>query len=367
MNSLMPRPTNSELTIASLSAHDVDIPLSENFAISKGALRVARNIFVKITLSDGLCGFGECAPFEAVSGESREATNEALKKIEREIIGRPVSEYRKVARLMNELVPRNPAARCGVETAILDCYCRSLGIPLWKLWSNPEKQTYLTDVTIPISETDESLRLAKHWRKKGFRMLKMKVGKRLDKDINVINQIATALPDVSFVIDANEGFSETDALSLIAELEKSEASIHLIEQPIARDNLEGMARIKDVSPFPICADESVSNVEDVTQIIKANAADVINIKIMKSGVVEALDIAKLAQTGGLGLMFGGMVETRLAMGMSLALASAFWPVHTLDLDTPFLLAEDIVEGGYNYNGPEMTLWEEPGLGLAPKS
>ncbi|MCH7879544.1 MAG: dipeptide epimerase, partial [candidate division Zixibacteria bacterium] len=279
--------TDTKLTIASLSARNIDIPLAENFATSQGTLRVAKNIFVKITLSDGICGFGECAPFEAVTGESRAATNTALKKIDGEIVGRPVSEYRKISQLMNELVSANPAARCGVETAMLDCFCRSQGIPLWKLWSDPEKQSYITDITIPIADASDTLQLARRWRKRGFRMLKMKVGKKLDKDVDVIIKIADALSDVSFVIDANEGFSESEALSMIKALKKASVNVHLIEQPIARGDLEGMARIRSESPFPICADESASTVENVTQIIKANAADVINIKIMKSGVIES--------------------------------------------------------------------------------
>lgn len=210
--------TDTKLTIASLSARNIDIPLAENFATSQGTLRVAKNIFVKITLSDGICGFGECAPFEAVTGESRAATNTALKKIDGEIVGRPVSEYRKISQLMNELVSANPAARCGVETAMLDCFCRSQGIPLWKLWSDPEKQSYITDITIPIADASDTLQLARRWRKRGFRMLKMKVGKKLDKDVDVIIKIADALSDVSFVIDANEGFSESEALSMIKAL-----------------------------------------------------------------------------------------------------------------------------------------------------
>ena len=101
-------------------------------------------------------------------------------------------------------------------------------------------------------------------------------------------------------------------------------------------------------------------------VIKADAADVINIKTTKCGVVEAMDIAALAHSAGLGVMFGGMVETRLAMSCSLALAIACGPIHTLDLDTPLLMSEDPIDGGYAYDGPRITLSDAPGLGLRPR-
>jgi hypothetical protein len=66
-------------------------------------------------------------------------------------------------------------------------------------------------------------------------------------------------------------------------------------------------------------------------------------------------------------MFGGMMETRLAMGRSLAMAAGIGPAHTLDLDTPLLMATDPLEGGYRYEGPVMVLAEGAGMGIAPIS
>ena len=118
-------------------------------------------------------------------------------------------------------------------------------------------------------------------------------------------------------------------------------------------------------PFPLAADEAVRTRADLDRILRAGAADVVNIKIMKSGLIEAFEIATAARSAGLGLMFGGMVESRLAMGCSLALASALGSPHTLDLDTPLLLDGDPLEGGYRYSGPRMTLSDGPGLDMAP--
>ena len=89
----------------------------------------------------------------------------------------------------------------------------------------------------------------------------------------------------------------------------------------------------------------------------------INIKIMKTGVLEAVAIAQATLAAGLKLMVGGMVETRIAMGCSFSLVLGMKGFDILDLDTPLLLATDPVEGGYRYRGPQLEPWREAGLGL----
>jgi L-alanine-DL-glutamate epimerase-like enolase superfamily enzyme len=93
---------------------------------------------------------------------------------------------------------------------------------------------------------------------------------------------------------------------------------------------------------------------------------VINLKIMKSGLGETLATAEMATKSGVGLMVGGMVETRLAMSFSLALALGVGGVTHFDLDTPLLMSRDPVRGGYAYDGPRMMMWNEPGIGAVPE-
>jgi len=144
-------------------------------------------------------------------------------------------------------------------------------------------------------------------------------------------------------------------------------NILLFEQPVPKDDLMRMAQIRKATRIPIAADESVSTAQEALAVIRAGAADIINIKIMKSGVIEALKIAAIARAAGIKLMLGGMVETRLAMSCSLAIAIGIGGVDILDLDTPLLLSEDPLEGGYRYAGPTMSVWSEPGLGMRPIS
>ncbi len=268
---------------------------------------------------------------------------------------------------MAEIAPADPAARCGLETAILDAFCHAMGMPMWAYFGGAAAGPFETDITLPMLGKEKCLELADHWYRRGFRRMKVKVGSHVDSDIAVIHDIFARFPDTSFVVDANQGFSEHDALLLMRALKKSGVDVRMIEQPVQKTDIEALARLRREQIFPICADESVGSRSDAAAIVRAGAADIVNIKIMKCGVIEAFDIALYSLTAGLQIMIGGMMETRLAMGCSLAMAAGIGPVHTLDLDTPLLMATDPLEGGYRYEGPKMVLAEGAGMGIAPKA
>ena len=141
----------------------------------------------------------------------------------------------------------------------------------------------------------------------------------------------------------------------------------MFEQPVDKNNIDALAEVRRSIAFPVAADESVFTKEDLRKVVEVKAADIINLKIMKMGLLEAWDIAITAHSLGLGLMIGGMVETRLSMGTSLALVAGLGIIENLDLDTPLLMASDPMEGGYRYEGPTIHLSDEPGLGMRPKN
>ena len=137
----------------------------------------------------------------------------------------------------------------------------------------------------------------------------------------------------------------------------------LLEQPVVRDDLDSMAAIRRETGIPVAADESVRSLADAHEVVARGAADYINIKIMKTGVAEATEIASFTKASGLKLMIGGMLETRIAMGCSFSLVLGLGGFDVLDLDTPLLLANDPVSGGYRYDGPRLHPWSEPGLDM----
>jgi L-Ala-D/L-Glu epimerase len=357
---------DADLKIVQIDVWPVDVRITDDFVISRGRVSTAENLFVQLRLACGAVGYGEIAPFKDLTGEDRATSHQVARRLASRLIGHPAGTFRRLGETMAEDEPGQPAARCGLETALLDALCRALGLPLYGLWGGARLSGHETDMTIPILDAQRCVELAEHWHAQGFRVFKLKVGSDAARDFDVVRQIHARFPDAAFILDANQGFDEAAAIEYIAEVARLRCNVLLYEQPVAREDLQGMAAVRASTSIPVVADESVANAREAIRVVEARAADGINLKITKSGVLEALKIATVAHSAGLKLMIGGMVETRLGMGCSLALAAGLGWIESLDLDTPLLLAEDPIEGGYRYDGPQLALWTEPGLGLRPR-
>lgn len=349
--------------IQTIEIWPVDVPITDPFVVATGARTTAQNLFMRVTLCDGIQGYGEAAPFPEVGGEDRTSCLAAATTLAHSLIGQSVADYQVLADVLQEQAPLHPAARCGLETAMLDAHCRTLRIPLWRLWGSADVRQRETDITIPICSVEKTLDLSRGWYAQGFRLFKMKVGQDVKQDIRRLEAVHDALPDISFIGDGNQGFSREDCLIFATGVKKFGGRLVLLEQPVVRDDLEGLQAIRHLTGIPVAADESVRSLDDAGRVAQLQAADYINIKIMKTGVVEALRIAAFARSAGLRLMVGGMVETRIAMGCSFSLVLGLGGFDILDLDTPLLLSTDPVVGGYRYSGPLLNPWQEAGLDM----
>ncbi len=351
-------------TIRKIELWPVDVPITDPFVVATGARMTAQNVFFRLTLQDGTQGYGEAAPFPEVGGEDRSSCLEAATTLSQSLIGRSAAEYEVLAVDLQQEAPAYPAARCGLEIALLDAYCRSLGIPLWKLWGSADVRERETDITIPICDAAKTLALARGWHAQGFRLFKMKVGQNVEEDIRRLEFVHAALPDICFIGDGNQGFSREECLAFVQGVRRFGGRLVLLEQPVVREDLDGLQAIRHLTGIPVAADESVRSLEDARVVYERGAADYINIKIMKTGVLTACRITEFTRAAGLRLMIGGMVETRIAMGCSFSLVLGLGDFDVLDLDTPLLLAQDPIVGGYRYSGPRLHPWPGPGLDLS---
>lgn len=357
----MNRPTQ---LVERIDCWPIDIPLTDPFVVATGSRTVAETLFIRMTLSDGTQGYGEAAPFPEVGGETRAACLAAVNQLGRTMLGYPADQFKDIAQRLREQAPSQPAARCALETALIDAYCRARQVPLWALWGAADVREHETDITIPIETPDKTLALARGWYAKGFRLFKMKIGNDVDSDIRRLEAVHRELSGVAFIGDGNQGFSRRECLSFVKGVIRFGGRLVLLEQPLVREDLDGLAELRRTTGVPVAADESVRSLADARQVVAQDAADYINIKIMKTGVIEAHEIAVFTLASGLKLMIGGMVETRIAMGCSFSLVLGMKGFEVLDLDTPLLLEHDPVAGGYRYRGPRLLPWHEPGLGMS---
>ncbi len=353
---------NSNL-IQRIEIWPVDIPITDPFVVATGARVTAQNLFMRVTLQDGTQGIGEAAPFPEVGGEDRTTCFAAATALAHIIVGQSAADYESLADRLNEQAPFHPAARCGLETAMLDAHCRSQRIPLWQLWGKADVRERETDITIPICSLERTIELSRGWYAQGFRLFKMKIGTDVEEDIRRVQTVHDALPGIGFIGDGNQGFSREDCIRFANGVKQFGGRLVLLEQPVVREDLEGLQAIRHLTGIPVAADESVRSLDDARRVVHMEAADYINIKVMKTGVIEARRIADFTRSAGLRLMVGGMLETRIAMGCSFSLVLGLGGFDVLDLDTPLLLSTDPVTGGYRYSGPRLQPWHEIGLAM----
>ncbi|MEO6870282.1 MAG: enolase C-terminal domain-like protein, partial [Ginsengibacter sp.] len=162
--------------------------------------------------------------------------------------------------------------------------------------------------------------------------------------------------DAIFRIDANAAWTAEEALEKIIIFK--DLGVQFIEQPLAKDDWEGMRFLKDRSPIPLIADESCVSEHDVNKC--AEYFNGINIKLTKcSGITPALRMIENARSHNLKIMLGCMNESSVGTA---ALAQLAPKVDYADMDGPLILAEDVA-GGVKFEYGKIIYNNLPGLGL----
>lgn len=159
----------------------------------------------------------------------------------------------------------------------------------------------------------------------------------MDLDLKRVMAVAKTVKKSEIYLDANQGYTAKQTLHFLRQLEKYGVVPRMVEQPVPREDREGLIKVTRLARPEICADESVKTLPDAVWAIKKRACDVINIKFMKSGLIQAKEIALLARKNRMGLMIGGMMESALAMTCSAHMAAGLGFIDYIDLDTPFFL------------------------------
>jgi L-Ala-D/L-Glu epimerase len=338
------------LSIANVTAEALDMELTEPFGIATGAQHVAANVLVSVTLSDGTVGIGEAAPFPAVNGETQAAVSSALSTASSSLSGLDALRFRPTIGVAEHALRGTPTALAAFESALFDALCRRAKISLWSFFGGAEKEL-VSDITIPTGNAEHAGNAAQRAIRDGFSTLKVKVGGvPFDHDRARLDAIVEAAPSARLVLDANASLSADAALALLEALGHAKGQVALFEQPTGKTDLDGLRRVREHGGVPVAADESACSAADVLQLISAQAVDAINIKTMKCGLLEAMDMIAIARAADLGLMIGGMVESKLSMTVSACLAAGLGGFTFVDLDTPWFLRNAPFTGGWVEGG-----------------
>lgn len=359
------------MIVESVEVEPLFVPLKEPFVIATARMETTRTGLVRVRLRSersgrAVLGIGEAAPLPPVTREDFDDVRRSIEELARAWVGR---ELRALPELPAETLLDAPVARAGLATALLDAASRVAGVSAAHLLATrrpeigrPVARRLDTDVTLPIVGAARMAELARAWRARGFTQFKVKVGKDLDEDVRSLLAVHAAVRDARFRLDANEGFTAAQALTLLRTIDARGLVVECFEQPCARDDLDGMARVTREARTDVIADESVRSMADLERVLAAEAADGVNLKLAKhGGPLAALEIGVRAMQHGMSVMCGAMVETRLGLVAMGHVAAALGGVDFVDLDTAFLLADDPFEGGWTVAGPMLELTGGPGL------
>jgi L-alanine-DL-glutamate epimerase-like enolase superfamily enzyme len=332
-------------SITRVDTEIIELELTEPFGISGGSQEKARIALVQVTLEDGTRGTGEAAPLPAYNGERLEDALAAIEAATPGLVGANAGAWRQRALELGGPCAVSPSARCAIETALCDALARRAGVSLYEWFGGCAPAELVSDVTIPIVAPSAARDAAGRWWARGFRSLKVKIGGGSGSDLERVLAVHEGAPRARLVLDANGGLKAQQAVELVEALERAGVELALFEQPVAAADWDGLVRVG--ARARVGLDESVVTARDALEAVRRlGPPHVINVKLMKSGIAEALGIVAVARAGGMSLMIGGMLESSLAMSASACFAAGLGGFEFVDLDTPLFLLGSPLRGGF---------------------
>ncbi len=353
------------MKIARIDVDEIFIPLARPF---KTALRTVENvedIIVRVTADSGETGYGEAPPTAVITGDTKGGIRCAIEEFIRPaLLGMEIENLDGIMHRLHTCMVKNTSAKAAVDMAVYDLYAQRFGAPLYQMLGGC-RDTVETDITISVNPVPQMIEDSLEAVRQGYRILKIKVGKEGLADVARIASIREAIGGgIRLRVDANQGWTAKEAVHIITAMEEKGLNIDLVEQPVPAHDLDGMRAITKAVATPILADESVFSPEDAAEIIRTHAADLLNIKLMKTGGIwQALKICALAEIYGVECMIGCMLESKLAVSAAAHLAAAKRIITRADLDGPSLCRIDPYEGGPVYENGIIRMTEAPGIGI----
>lgn len=328
------------------------------FGISYGTSTDTDNVLVRVHYED-YEGLGEAAP-AAYHNETPQTVAAVLKTWEdSDILGDDPFAIVDVCRRLDKSVAGNFSAKAAVEMALHDLAGKICHQPTYRMLGLAGLIPPITDFTIGIDSLDVVEKKTKEAVKAGYKILKVKQGTAYDQEI--IEKIRKIAPQIPLRVDANGAWTVKQAVEMSFFL--AEKGVQFIEQPLPKHApVDDFRFVRERSPLPIFADESVCRANDVSRL--AGAVDGVVVKLAKTGgLLEALKVIHTARAHSMQIMFGCMIESSLGVTAACHLAGL---VDHLDLDGALLLAWDPYDGA-EYRDGYMHIPSRPGLGVIAKT
>lgn len=359
--------SSSLLPIARVEIFGVAVPLvGPGFANAYITKKIQKSALVRLTAADGTVGLGNIDPSPGYSVETIEESLVALRERLGPVVrGKDAANPHRMMQAMDDVLAGYLDAKAAIEMACVDLTARRLGAPVHAYLGGAVVDRVTFNAWIGIVSPDAAATEARKWFDRGFRSAKIKVGGGIGADRDRVAAVREAVGDaMKLRADANAGYDVDEAVALGRLL--APYDLQLLEQPVAADDLAGMARVRRATGIPVMADESITDHASLIAVIRADCADLVKLKVMKQGgFLACRRMLETATAAGLRVVIGhgfGLGVNTVAEIMLAATSRNV--IEGLECVGPLKTADDVVTHKLDLSTGALALPAGPGLGVA---
>ena len=356
------------MKIERVEVFGIAMPLVGEYKNAYLSKTMIKSAVVRITATGGVMG---CGSIEPTPGYSKETVDQSLTML-RERLGPLVTgmDPTNIHRILSKIEPAVSGyldAKAAIEMACVDVAARVAGLPAHAYLGGSVKDVVRFNAWIGILPPDEAAKETREWQQKGFRSCKIKVGGNIEADRDRVKAVREAVgSDFQIRIDANAGYDADTSIKLAKMV--APYRLQLFEQPVPDHDIEGMARVRreaNAVGLSIMADESVLDHASLIRIIKADAADIVKVKVMKQGgVLNTRRMIATAEAAGIRCVVGhGFGLSPHTMAEIMTACTSANVLDGLECVGPIKTREDVVTEKPDLSRGEMTLPTTPGYGV----
>jgi muconate cycloisomerase len=347
----------------------ISIPFVKPYALSKtyGTLRDAHAVIFKVHTDKGFIGLGEADPLNPFTEE----TPSTVMAVTRDLIAPHLlgEDPRRIAVLEKELdrfVLGNLTARGAVNMALYDILGKVAGLPAYFLLGGIQNPSLPLLAGLGSGTPDEDREAIEEHMEEGCKTFMIKMGALPISD-EIVRMIAARNRfgnEITILVDANQGWELSEAMTFIDGIKDYRPD--LLEQPVKRHDVDSLKRIRERTPYPVSADESLSTIHDGALLIRERAVDVFSVKVSKNGGLDkSRQIAAVAQAFGLKILMNSMLEFGITQAASLQLGCTL--PNLLEVGHAYgsvlRMSDDVTDFRKNISNQVVHVPEGPGLGV----
>lgn len=353
-------------TIERVEVFGVEVPLNGTFTSAGVSKQAMKCCVIRLTASDGTVGISSIEPSATAKspGTAPELLVALRDRIAPAMIGQDPRNIHQIITKLDALVPTQPGAAAGMEMACIELASQLYGVSMATYLGGAKDTTVQFNGWVGMLPPEEAAAEAVRWLKAGFKSTKVKVGGGVQADADRVAAVRAAVGSAMQIrIDANALYDADTSLQL-AKLVKP-YDLQLFEQPTAKDDIEGLARVRRQAGIPIMADETICDHESLVAVIKADAADYVKFGIKQAGgIMHASRMLATAEAAGLPCVIGhgfGLDPSTLAEIMLSATSTNV--LAGLECVGPLKMTDTVTTTRLDISNGSFTLPDVVGLGL----